>query len=196
MKIKGRDVEEKCLNVAFDKDICSWRITGEGELIKGDPQAQTEVISILEGAETEGMKLGDISNALNKSNSAILNILKALEAKDRVFKVSHGKYILSQFKGSSQVHESSQMNISEYVNKGSSQVHISLGKSEYVNFGKPSNSTDSTQNPLLAEIPPGYGAQYDYAYTEFLSKGLTHEEATREALEAVKGFAAQKVAVQ
>ena len=45
MKIKGRDVEEKCLNVAFDKDICSWRITGEGELIKGDPQAQTEVIS-------------------------------------------------------------------------------------------------------------------------------------------------------
>ena len=112
MRIKGRDIEEKCLNVVFDKDICTWRITGEGEIGKSDPQAQMEIIALLEKAGKEGMRTGDIAEALGKTRPAISNILKALEGKGRVKNPIYGKYSLSQF------HEVSQMNVSESSETG------------------------------------------------------------------------------
>jgi hypothetical protein len=42
-----------------------------------------------------------------------------------------------------------------------------------------------TPPPELPDIPPGYGAHYDYAYSEFLTKGRTPEQADREAREQV-----------
>jgi len=45
--------------------------------------------------------------------------------------------------------------------------------------------------PQSPEIPPGCGAQYDYAFTEFLNKGRSREEADREARAAVCDYAAQ-----
>ena len=77
-----------------------------------EPQARAELIAVLEGAGPEGMKTGEIAEALGKSNNAVCNIIKILQDKGRVFSVSHGRYILSQF------HESSLMKVSEYVNIG------------------------------------------------------------------------------
>ena len=130
MRVKGRDVEEKCLNVFFDKDICTWRITGEGEIVKTDTQARVELISVLEKAGSEGMKLNDIAIALSKENNTVGNLLKALQDIGRVKKIGYGKYVLSQF------HEDSQMNVDESMNVEifeDSQIHSSLGKNECVN---------------------------------------------------------------
>jgi hypothetical protein len=158
MRIKGRDIEEKCLNVIFDKDICTWRITGEGEIGKTDPKAQQELIALLEKAGKEGMKTGDIAEALGKTGPAISNLLKILEGKNRVINVSYGKYILSQFNEVSRMNVSESVNIdkaatftdshlprqaeSVKVNKSElSQIHMPLGRSESVNV-------DSVQTEL------------------------------------------------
>jgi len=107
MRIKGRDVEENCYNVSFDKDICTWRITGEGEIVRGDPKAQAELLSLLEKAGPEGMTPAEIKDALGLSSSAASNRLKAVEGKTR--KVN-GRYVISRF------HDNSQMSKSEKVN--------------------------------------------------------------------------------
>ena len=133
MRIKGRDVEERCINVVFDRDICTWRITGEGEIVKTDTQARAEIISLLEKAGPEGMRLNDISVTLSKGNTAISNVLKTLQNMGRIKKVAYGKYSLSQF------HVDSEMNANESVNAEKledSQLHSSLGKSEAVNLEK------------------------------------------------------------
>ncbi|MDR0497349.1 MAG: helicase RepA family protein, partial [Treponema sp.] len=91
IRIKGRDVEEACFNVIFDKDICTWRITGEGEIVKADTQARSEVISVLEKAGPQGMKTGEIAAALGKEINAISNLLRTLQNMGRVKNISYGK---------------------------------------------------------------------------------------------------------
>jgi len=126
MRVKGRDIEERKFSVVFDRDICTWRITGECDIsVKTEPAARAELIAVLEKAGPEGMRTGEIEDALGKSNNAVCNTIKILQDKGRVFGVSRGRYILSQF------HESSLMNVSECVNtgqKGSSHIHIPLGE--------------------------------------------------------------------
>ena len=107
MRIKGRDVEESCYNVIFDRDICTWRIIGEGEIVRADPKAQAEILLLLENAGQEGMAPKEIQKALGLTPSATSNRLKAVEGKTT--KVN-GRYIISHF------HDNSQMNKSEIMN--------------------------------------------------------------------------------
>ena len=109
MRIKGRDVEEKCFNVVFDKDICSWRITGEGEIVRAEPKAQAEILSLLKEAGQDGMKTGDIAKALEKQPNAINNLLTALQCAGKVVNISRGIWAYSQ------IHDNSQMNKNEQM---------------------------------------------------------------------------------
>jgi RecA-family ATPase len=96
MRIKGRDVEEKCYNVSFDRDVCSWVITGESDIVvQGVSEAQAEVLSLLEKSGADGMKTGDIATALGKKDSAISNILKILCARGKIKNTTYGKYAVS-----------------------------------------------------------------------------------------------------
>jgi hypothetical protein len=114
MRIKGRDIEEKCLDIIFDRDLCTWRITGESEIVSSEPKAQAEILSLLERAGQEGMTTGDIAKALNKTDPAVCNILKVLDQKGKAIKV-HGKWTHSQF------HNDTDMNKNENMNFTNSQ---------------------------------------------------------------------------
>ena len=134
MRVRGRDIEEKCYEIVFDPDLFSWRITGEGSIEKAEPQARAVIIEALEKAGSEGMTNGELAKKLDKSPSAVGNRLKELQGMGRVYKVSYGKYILSQF------HEVSHMNNSENVkvdNKESFTLSHTPRDSENVKVQKP-----------------------------------------------------------
>ena len=125
MYVKGRDCEEKSFNLLFDRDLCTWRITGEGEIAKGDPRAQTEVLSLLE-ENPDGLKTSEIAAMLGKQANAICNILKTLDGKGKA-KKQDNKWFYSQ------IHNNSEMNNSENMNNKDSQIHIPLEDNENVN---------------------------------------------------------------
>jgi len=125
IRIKGRDIEEKSFDLLFDRDICTWRIIGESEIVKSDPRAQAEILSLLE-KNPEGLKTSDIAVMLGKQASAISNLLKTLDGKGKVKKQA-GKWIYSQF------HDNSQMNNSENMNKENFTISHSLRDNENVN---------------------------------------------------------------
>ena len=129
MRIKGRDVEEKCFNVIFDKDICSWRITGVGEIVKAEPQAQAEVLSLLEKAGPGGMKTGDIANTLGKKTNAILDSLNNLLNKGKVKNLIHGIWAVN-----SDIQGNSELNSAEYLKFRNS---VLPRETEFTEFEKP-----------------------------------------------------------
>ena len=110
MTIKGRDIEERRLNIIFDKDICTWRITGEGNFEKQEPAAQAAVLELLEDAGPMGMKTGIIAEALKKNVSGVSNLLNSLLSKGKVHQPSYGYW-----SSVSHSHKLSQMKVSESV---------------------------------------------------------------------------------
>jgi hypothetical protein len=133
MKIKGRDVEESCLNVSFDRDICTWRIIGEGEIVRADPKAQADVLSVLKESGPEGMKTGDIADRMGKKPNAILDSLNSLLDKGKVKRISHGIWAYSE------IQDNSKLNSPEYLNNGETgkfRNSDTLRETELAEFGE------------------------------------------------------------
>jgi hypothetical protein len=115
LRIKGRDVEEKSFDLVFDKDICTWRITRESDVVtKGDPKAQAEVLSLFEN-NPEGLKTGDIAVTLGKKDNAISNILRILDGKGKIKKQGN-KWIYSQLHDNSLMNNIVNLNNKEFIN--------------------------------------------------------------------------------
>ena len=111
MRIKGRDIEEVCFDVVFDKDICIWRITGKGDVIRSLPKAQADVLAILEAAGQNGISTGEIANKLGKTSNAVLDTLNHLLKASKAKKICHGIW------ASTEIKENSELNMTEYENK-------------------------------------------------------------------------------
>ena len=126
IRIKGRDIEEKSYDITFDRDICTWHIIGESEIVKGDPRAQAEILSLLE-KNPEGLKTSDIATMLGKKDNAISNILKILDGKGKV-KKQDNKWIYSQFNTNSQMNNSENMNKNEFTNSHSLRDNENVNK--------------------------------------------------------------------
>jgi hypothetical protein len=93
LRVRGRDIEEKCYSVTFDRDVCSWIISGEADLIqRGDPAAQAEVLELLKKAGEKGMRTKDVADALGKKNNTVGNIFKILAEKGKIEKITHGVF--------------------------------------------------------------------------------------------------------
>jgi len=127
MRIKGRDVEEICYNVHFDKDICTWRIIGKGDIVRSLPKAQADVLAILEAAGEAGISTGEIAIKLGKSTSAVLDTLHNLMNQSKARKLCHGIWASSDIKASSELNNpelpklrnsdsSSQIELTEFEN--------------------------------------------------------------------------------
>ncbi|MDR2965224.1 MAG: AAA family ATPase [Treponema sp.] len=88
MIIKGRDVEENCYNIAFNADICAWKITGKGNIIKerSMPPEQKRIYDLIVGAGEVGITASTIAGFLGKKQNTVLNTLKRLEDQNKVFK--------------------------------------------------------------------------------------------------------------
>jgi len=146
MRIKGRDVEESCLNVTFDRDICTWRITGEGEIVRGDPQAQTDVLSVLKEAGPEGMKTGAIADSLGKKSNTVLDSLNTLLEKGKVKKISHGVWAAN-----SEIQGNSELNSAEHLKFRNSDFPR---QTEYLNLENPVNSTENPEKVPASKQEP------------------------------------------
>jgi hypothetical protein len=70
MRIKGRDVEEACYNVTFDKDICTWRITGDGEIVEVALTFKDEILELLRN-NPEGLRNRDLCTLSGKDKSTV-----------------------------------------------------------------------------------------------------------------------------
>lgn len=103
MRIKGRDVEETCYDITFDKDICTWRITGRGDVVRSLPKAQADVLAILQAAGEAGISTGEIASKLGKTSSAVLDSLNHLMKQSKAIKLCHGTWASTDIKENSEL---------------------------------------------------------------------------------------------
>jgi hypothetical protein len=78
LSVTGRDVEDTAFTLSWDKDICSWAVTGQGTLKPVLSEAQQQITDLLE-SEARNWTTGEIVEATGKSYPAIGNILKRLQ---------------------------------------------------------------------------------------------------------------------
>ncbi|MDR2435237.1 MAG: AAA family ATPase [Treponema sp.] len=197
LRIQGRDIEPTHKRIVFDSDFLYWRILGDAAAPEEKlPEKQEEVLAVLEEAGPDGLRSKEIAEKLGKSESAAGNLLKALKDKDKVFNPSHGTWALSHF------HTNSHVKTDESSEKGNSQIHVPYRKCENVNLDEsglpPEKPPESSESPPEAgpppepelfepppDMPPGLGGRYDYLYTNLVNRGLSHEEADKQAMEQV-----------
>jgi hypothetical protein len=103
LRIKGRDCEETCYDVTFDRDICTWRIIGKGDIIRTLPKAQADVLAVLEAAGETGISTGEIASKLGKTSSAVLDSLNNLAKLSKAKKLYHGTWASSEIKENSEL---------------------------------------------------------------------------------------------
>jgi hypothetical protein len=70
LRIKGRDVEEACYKVTFDKDICTWRITGESNIVNVTPTFKDEILELLR-TNPGGLRNRDLCTLTGKDKSTV-----------------------------------------------------------------------------------------------------------------------------
>jgi hypothetical protein len=75
--VSGRNTEDHAYSLEWDKDICSWAITGQGNIEPAIPEGQQQIIDLLEsGAKPMGTM--DIAKALNKDKGWTSRTAKVL----------------------------------------------------------------------------------------------------------------------
>jgi replicative DNA helicase/DNA-binding transcriptional ArsR family regulator len=87
----GRDVEDAAYTLSWDKDVCSWSITGQGALKPVLSEAQQQIIDLLE-SEARNWTTGEIVEAAGKSYPAVGNILKRLQETGRIESPDRGQW--------------------------------------------------------------------------------------------------------
>ena len=87
----GRDIEDKTFTLAWDKEICSWSITDQTELAPSVPEAQREILDLLE-SEDRHWTTGEIAEKLGKNKPAISNLLKRLQETGLIESPYYGQY--------------------------------------------------------------------------------------------------------
>ena len=143
LTVKGRDIEERRLDVLFDRDLCTWRIIGEGSVTRPEPRAQAEILTLLQDAGPDGMKTGEIAKALGKQSSATNNLLNALLERGKIDNITRGTWVISH------IHNSSQVKNNENVKFTYSHP---LRESENVNLRERANSVNSAPTCPAGEL--------------------------------------------
>jgi len=78
IRIKGRDVEESCFNVTFDRDLCIWRILDKTDIVSSPrSSAKDEIVDILT-KNTQGLSNKELCILTGKSASNISHVMKDL----------------------------------------------------------------------------------------------------------------------
>jgi RecA-family ATPase len=62
LSVTGRDVEDTAYTLSWDKDICSWALTGQAALKPALSEAQQQIVELLE-SEARNFTTADISEA-------------------------------------------------------------------------------------------------------------------------------------
>ena len=187
LKLTGRDIEEQELALTFDVD-CSWAIAGDKKEIQESETRQLIYDWLRENGANgpsaihKGLKKEGYTGSL----STIQNILIKM-VNSGVLQNSAGAYLLSSMPSTASTPSTGSIPSTENEAKNK----------ENISYQKPIEAIESVEGSreyyetLPPEIPSKYRGCYNYALSDFLNKGYSHELADQAALEAVKEFAAQ-----
>jgi hypothetical protein len=77
LSVTGRDVEDTAYTLSWDKDICTWTVTGSGTIKPALSEAQQQIIDLLE-SEARNWTTGEIVEAVGKSKQAVNDLLSKI----------------------------------------------------------------------------------------------------------------------
>ncbi|GAB6391363.1 MAG: AAA family ATPase [Treponematales bacterium] len=92
----GRNIEDAEFSLRWDRDLASWAVESAGELKPALPEAQRQVIDLLESEERE-FTTSEIAETTGKSDAAVSNILKRLLEDGAIGKPERGKWASLKF---------------------------------------------------------------------------------------------------
>ena len=78
MLVSGRDIEDASYTLAWDKDCCSWTITESGAIKPAIPEAQQQILDLLE-SEDRAWYTWEIVAKTEKSKQAVNSILSRMK---------------------------------------------------------------------------------------------------------------------
>jgi DNA-binding transcriptional ArsR family regulator len=93
LSVTGRDVEDTSYSMTWDKDVCSWTISGQGALKPVLTEAQQQIVDLLE-SEARNWTTGKIAEQLAKNKTAVSNLLKRLQETGQIETPYYGQYRL------------------------------------------------------------------------------------------------------
>jgi len=91
MQVSGRDVEDTTYTLAWDIDCCSWTVTDKEALKPSIPEAQQQIIDILE-SEDRNWTTAEIIEKSGKSKQAVGNTLSKLKDNNLILNPYHGQW--------------------------------------------------------------------------------------------------------
>jgi len=110
LSVTGRDVEDAYYSLTWDRDLCSWSVPGQGSLKPALPEAQQQIIDLLE-SEDRVWLASELIEKAGKSSSAMGNLLTRMKADGLIENPKHG-----QWQQKSKFTNSHTLRESEYVN--------------------------------------------------------------------------------
>jgi DNA-binding transcriptional ArsR family regulator len=78
LSVTGRDIEDASYSLSWDRELCTWAVSGQGALKPSLPEAQRQIIGLLESEERNGTT-GEIAEAIEKTKQAANNILSRMK---------------------------------------------------------------------------------------------------------------------
>ena len=87
----GRDIEDVSYSISWDRELCTWTITGQGALKPVLTETQQQIIDLLESEEKD-WTTGEIKEGIEKSYAATGNLLKRLQEIGCIESPSRGKW--------------------------------------------------------------------------------------------------------
>jgi DNA-binding transcriptional ArsR family regulator len=78
LSVTGRDVEDVSYSLTWDKDICSWSISGRGALKPSLSGAQQQILDLLE-SEARNWTTGELIEKTEKTRQAVNSLLSRMK---------------------------------------------------------------------------------------------------------------------
>jgi RecA-family ATPase len=89
----GRDIEDVSYSLSWDRELCTWAITGQGTLMPALTEAQQEIISVLEEEDRE-FSSAEIAEATGKLKGAVYTTLSRMKSIGLIHSPVHGRWRL------------------------------------------------------------------------------------------------------
>jgi hypothetical protein len=91
LSVTGRDVEDTAYTLAWDKDVCTWTVTGSGALKPVLSEAQQQIIDLLE-SEDRNWTTGEIAEQMNSRKDLVSRNAGELVKKGLIEKPAYGQW--------------------------------------------------------------------------------------------------------
>jgi DNA-binding transcriptional ArsR family regulator len=121
LSVTGRDVEDAAYTLTWDKNICSWTVTGSGVLKPVLSEAQQQIIDLLE-SDRRDWTTGEIAKNLGKSGQTISEQATKLTVLGLIDKPYYGQWRIKESFGVSASYRETETPKLEKASSGASVI--------------------------------------------------------------------------